>query len=100
MTGCDHTETRADVNVVLLEDAHRYLAEIRLRCVQCDHPFGFRGLPCGLSTAGGAFVDPTAEELRVVLYSPSELALAAPLPGLTEQPNAPKTPHGGPDAGS
>jgi hypothetical protein len=83
--GCDHEDTNVGLHLVFLEDKQRYLAEISITCDGCGKPFGFRGLPCGMSVAGGAFVDPAATELRVVLYSPSELELAGPLPGLTEQ---------------
>lgn len=86
MSACDHENQHAEVQVIGLDDGqgvHRFLAELRITCVDCGEPFGFRGLPCGASTAEGAYVDPAATELRVVLYSPSELALAGPLPGLS-----------------
>lgn len=82
---CEHQNQHFDANTVFLEDAQRYLLELRMLCTDCGQPFGFRGLPCGVSIAGGAMVDPSAQELRVVLYSPSELALAPDLPGLTDQ---------------
>ncbi len=80
---CDHTRHHVDLEILFLEDRQRYLAEIKLTCAECGKPFGFRGLPVGISTESGAHVDPTAQTLRLVLLSPSEMELAGPLPGLS-----------------
>lgn len=89
-SACNHEHQEVGARVVGLDEGegvHRFLAEMSITCADCGEPFGFRGLPCGVSTAGGAYVDPAATELRVVLYSPSDLALVGPLPGLADQPS-------------
>lgn len=44
---CQHENFDAHVNVVRLEDAGKFRAEVRIKCIQCDTPFVFEGLPCG-----------------------------------------------------
>ena len=46
---CAHEQFRADVDVHLSEDVGRFFADVRIRCVQCNEPFRFIGVPAGLS---------------------------------------------------
>ena len=56
-----------------------YLCEITVRCVTCDTPFEFIGLPCG-AMFDQPCVDPSAQELRAPIR-PKGLALLPGLPG-------------------
>ena len=42
----------AKVGVARLENVGRFMAEIRIRCTDCDTPFQFRGLEAGCDTDG------------------------------------------------
>lgn len=46
---CSHGAFRADVNVARVEDVAKFVAEIRIRCLVCDEPFRFVGVPAGMS---------------------------------------------------
>lgn len=53
-TQCQHlnftarvTVNRLEVN--RLEDSRKFMAEVRLCCSECELPFHFVGLPCGIS---------------------------------------------------
>ena len=63
---CPHKAMVTRTSVHHLEGVGRCAVEIRLRCTDCGANFMFLGLPCGLSTAGGAYVSPDGLELRVV----------------------------------
>jgi len=52
MADCKHMAFDAKVGVARLEDVGRFMAEIRIRCIDCDTPFQFRGLEPGLDTDG------------------------------------------------
>lgn len=49
---CEHKNFRADVDVNRLEDTGQFMADIRIRCFECDLPFEFLGLECGLDLHG------------------------------------------------
>jgi len=40
---CKHAAFKATVNVARLEDTGRFVAEISIKCCQCDLPFQFMG---------------------------------------------------------
>jgi hypothetical protein len=61
MIKCEHEKFDANVDVTRLTKTDGgpvtgYLAEIKIRCIQCGTPFAFKGLPMGLNL-GGAAVD-------------------------------------------
>lgn len=49
---CKHMNFSAQVNVARLEDTGRFMAEITIRCSECDRPFQFLGLEPGIDTDG------------------------------------------------
>lgn len=84
MTTCVHPEFRASVDVTrILNDvpedeggeAVHFAADVRVECAACGEPFGFRGVPCGVSIVGVPMRSADALELRAWLLSPAELAL-------------------------
>jgi hypothetical protein len=46
---CEHENFRADVAVNRLLDSKSFIAEIRIKCLDCDISFSFPPLPLGLS---------------------------------------------------
>ena len=46
---CQHLKFGAHVDVHRLEDTGGFMADVRIKCVECDQPFSFLGLPAGLS---------------------------------------------------
>lgn len=50
--GCKHHNFAARVGVARLEDIGRFMAEITVRCTDCDTPFQFLGLEPGLNLQG------------------------------------------------
>lgn len=79
---CDHGEFRADVDVTRVLDDREdgdvtaYACDVRVSCAECGEPFGFRGVPCGVSVVGQPMRSADALELRAWLLSPSEMQLA------------------------
>lgn len=49
---CKHRNFRADVNVGIIEDTGRYMADVRVQCAECGLPFQFLGLEPGLDMSG------------------------------------------------
>ena len=49
---CEHKDFHATVGVARLEDSGGFMAEIRIRCRECDKPFQFLGLEPGLDMHG------------------------------------------------
>jgi hypothetical protein len=49
---CRHEDFKANVRVARLEDSGRFMAEITVRCSQCDKPFQFLGLEPGVDLDG------------------------------------------------
>lgn len=45
---CEHKNFEADVTVNRIEDIGRFMADVRVRCVDCGTPFRFVGLPAGM----------------------------------------------------
>lgn len=52
MADCKHMNFDASVRVARLEDVGRFIAEISIKCVECNTPFQFRGLEPGMDTDG------------------------------------------------
>lgn len=53
--GCRHNKAhRANVRIDYLEDAGRFMADVKIECADCGRPFQFLGLPLGLNLAGAA----------------------------------------------
>jgi len=53
MNTCEHRHFRSEVGVHRLTDTEggpvtRYVADIRICCTDCNQPFGFKGLVCGI----------------------------------------------------
>lgn len=49
---CRHEDFKANVRVARLEDSGRFMAEITVKCAQCDKPFQFLGLEPGVDLDG------------------------------------------------
>lgn len=93
---CQHEDFEADVKVGRVTDDDggdvvAFVAEVRVRCVECGENFGFRGMPPGLMWEGPTR-SPDAREARLPLLSPTELEMNGPLPGLLADPPAPPMP--------
>lgn len=93
---CQHENFESDVAVGRIAaeedgDIVIFVADVRVKCVDCGESFGFRGLPPGMSWG-----EPTrtvdALEACLPLLSPSDLALSGPLPGLSADPPPPPMP--------
>lgn len=46
---CEHKQFEAKVNVIRLEDNKRFMAEVYVKCIECDTPFQFIGMDIGLA---------------------------------------------------
>lgn len=68
---CPHMRFDAAVAVARLEDSGRFLAEITIKCVDCNRPFRFLGLKAGLDTAG-AMMSPDGQEARIAIVPADE----------------------------
>lgn len=63
---CPHEHFEAHVIVNRLEDTGGFAADVTIRCVDCETPFRFLGLPGGL-LADGAAVSFDGTEARLAL---------------------------------
>ena len=78
---CHHENFTADCDVRRVLDDREggdltaFALDVRVRCADCGEPFGFRGVPCGVSVVGQPMRSADALELRAWLLSPSERAL-------------------------
>lgn len=93
---CQHEDFEANVAVGRITDddggdAIAFVAEVRVRCVDCGVEFGFRGMDPGLAYDSPTR-SPDALEARLPLLTPTELAMNAPLPGLCADPPPPPMP--------
>jgi len=84
---CEHGEFHTDVSVIRLggqpgQMPNRYLAEVRVRCAQCDKPFRFRGLPMGLGLDGAA-VSGDGQEVRLAIAPVDEVIEPCDVRGFT-----------------
>ncbi len=62
-TKCEHSNFESNVRVIRLEDG-KFMAEVYIRCCDCDMPFIFKGLPLGLNYQG-ATMSVNNEEARL-----------------------------------
>ena len=70
MSNCQHEVFRADVNVGRIADPGqpiRFVADIEIRCEQCNERFRFLGVPAGLS-----FEEPRVDIMGTTLHAPIE----------------------------
>lgn len=93
---CQHEDFEAVAAVGRITDEDggdivAFVCELKVRCVNCGEPFGFRGMAPGLSW-GEPTRSPDALEARLPLLTPSEMALGGPLPGLLADPPPPPMP--------
>lgn len=49
MTGCQHMQFKASVNVNRLEDVGKFTADVTIECSDCGLPFEFLGMEPGSS---------------------------------------------------
>lgn len=93
---CQHEDFEAEVAVGRITgeedgDVVAFVADVKIQCAECGEPFGFRGMPPGLSWEGPTR-SPNALEARLPLLSPTDLQMNAPLPGLAADPPPPPMP--------
>lgn len=80
-TKCPHMNFKADVRVGRLTDTEGgrvtgYAADVRVRCVDCDLPFRFRGL-----AAGSHYAEPRVSIDGTELRAPLEPAYVTEIAG-------------------
>lgn len=49
---CKHLKFDAVVRVARVEDIGRFIAEIRVKCIECGTPFQFQGIQPGMNYNG------------------------------------------------
>ncbi|TIR78836.1 MAG: hypothetical protein E5X15_10485 [Mesorhizobium sp.] len=77
---CKHMNFGASVAVNRLEDTGRFMADVTIRCADCNEPFQFIGLEPGLKM-NGATVSIDGLEARLAI-SPNSQAMS-PLERMT-----------------
>lgn len=68
---CKHENFRTDVRVARLTDTGRFVADIRIHCVDCGMPMQFKGIAAGYN-ADGAAVSIDGLELRIGIHPQGE----------------------------
>ena len=87
MSQCSHEHFEAQVTVNRLEDTDRFAADVTVKCIDCDTPFCFLGLPAGLNLDGAAVsVDRTEARLAIAPFD-EENALLWMIPGKRRNQN-------------
>ena len=69
---CEHHNFVANVSINRLEDTKQFMADVTVRCSDCDKPFQFLGLPPGLNLQG-ATTDLEALEARLAICPKGQL---------------------------
>lgn len=46
---CPHENFYATVNVARMLDTGKFIADIKIHCVECEEPFRFLGVPAGIA---------------------------------------------------
>lgn len=64
---CPHLNFEASVNVIRIKDKGRFVAEIHIRCKDCETPFQFMGLNPGFDF-DGATVSLDGLEANIGIY--------------------------------
>lgn len=77
---CNHEQFDATVTVNRLEDSGRFVADVRVKCVQCGEPFRFLGLPTGLDLNGAA-VSVDGQEARLAIGTRETVSNIIEAPG-------------------
>lgn len=72
MSNCKHDNFAAEVDVTKLETSGRMMADVRIKCADCDKPLRFIGLPVGLDLNGAA-VSADGTEARIAVYPVGEV---------------------------
>ena len=67
MSDCAHKQFGAKVAVNQLEDSGKFIADVRVKCIECGEPFRFIGLPAGIN-----FERPTVSIDETELHAPIE----------------------------
>lgn len=93
---CQHENFEASVDVGRITneeggDVCAFVAEVKVRCIDCGENFGFRGMAPGMSW-GEPTRTPDALQATLPLLTPTEMALHGPLPGLLADPPPPPMP--------
>lgn len=86
MSKCAHLNFRVDADINRITKGEGgpvegYMADIRIKCTDCDLPFEFIGLDCGMLW-DRPMVNPSAQVLRAPI-KPKGLNLLPGLPGFT-----------------
>ncbi|WP_439392342.1 hypothetical protein ACRQ5Q_22365 [Bradyrhizobium sp. PMVTL-01] len=63
---CKHMNFAAQVNVARMEDTGQFMADITVRCSECNVPFQFLGMEAGIDTHG-ARVSVDGLEARIAI---------------------------------
>ena len=74
---CKHENFRVDATVNRMEDSGSFILDLRIHCVDCDLPFEWVGVPCGLS-----FYQPCVSVDNQELRAPITPKGISPLKGL------------------
>lgn len=88
---CEHNNFAAEVKVnrILKDDADLkpsgYLAEVRIRCTDCNTPFVFAGVEAGMLFTK-PMASPDGQELRAPIV-PKDSRIFPALPGFTMRAN-------------
>ena len=69
---CEHKKFRIDGNMCFLTDSSSFMLELKIFCSECDLPFQFLGLPCGLNMEG-VTVDVDGLEARLSMVPQGEI---------------------------
>lgn len=64
---CSHEQFAAAVDVNRMEDTGRFIADVRIHCVQCGEPFRFIGVGAGI-----AWDRPACSIDEIELHAPIE----------------------------
>lgn len=70
---CTHPDFAASVTVNRLEDAGRFIADVKIQCSACGAAFRFLGLPSGIDL-NGASVNVDGTEARLAIAPPGQVA--------------------------
>lgn len=66
---CQHENFAVNVEVTRMEDKELFAADVTIKCADCQQPFKFLGLPCGLDLQGATTsVDQTEARLAIAPY--------------------------------
>ena len=64
---CSHKNFDAQVSVIRIEDTGRFMAEVRINCIDCGLPMNFMGVKSGYDPNGAA-VSLDGQELIIGIY--------------------------------